>query len=403
LPSTDRLIFVRGLIHPMADDSARRSVYGLVMRLSRTLPRFDALTVDRALAVVLTVLAQAEVWLGHGDDRLVAALVAFVATASIAFRRRFPTLVGIVVPLLYAIGLGFWGDPQIIFASIGYFCALYGLAVWTPPRRFALGIVFLVAGFFIASYGPKGNVGNTALFTVVTLVVILLVRRVLGDRERRAQLAERERDVAAREAVVEERARIARELHDAIAHNVSMMVVQAGAERRVLEGKGGTTQEVLETIERIGRGALTEMRRLVGMLRSDEGEPLAPQPGLDDLPTLVAQVSDAGLPVELHVDGERRDLPVGIELSAYRIVQEALTNALKHAGEAHASVLIRYGTDSLELQIVDDGTGDTQALVSRGGHGLVGMRERVALYGGRLDAGRRQNGGFSVRVLLPVR
>jgi len=356
------------------------------------------------LAVVLTALAQAEVWFGHGDHRLVAAFVAFVATASIAFRRRFPTLVGIVVPLLYAIELGFWGDPQIIAASIGFFCALYGLAVWTPPGRFALGIGFLVAGFFIASYGPQGSVGNTALFTVVTLAVVLLVRRVLGERERRAQLAERERDIAAREAVVEERARIARELHDAIAHNVSMMVVQAGAERRVLEDDGGTTQEVLETIERIGRGALTEMRRLVGMLRSDGGDPLAPQPGLDDLATLVSQVTDAGLPVELHVEGERRKLPVGIELSAYRIVQEALTNALKHAGEARATVLVRYGTDSLELEIVDDGTGETRkAPVSPGGHGLVGMRERVALYGGRLDAGRHPSGGFAVRVLLPVR
>ncbi len=396
---------MRDVIRPAADDSARRSVYGLVMRLRlpRPFPRVDPLTVDRVLAAVLTVLAQAEVWLGHGDHRPVAAVVAFVSTASIAFRRRFPTLVGIVVPLLYAIELGYWGDPQIIFASIGYFCALYALAVWTSPRRFALGIGFLVAGFVIGSYGPKGSVGNTALFTVVALVVILLVRRILGDRERRAQLAERERDVAAREAVVEERARIARELHDAIAHNVSMMVVQAGAERRVLDAESRSTEEVLETIERIGRGALTEMRRLVGMLRSDDGEPLAPQPGLDDLPTLVSQVSNAGLPVELHVEGERRELPVGIELSAYRIVQEALTNALKHAGEAHASVLVRYSADSLELEIVDDGAGDTPASLSRGGHGLVGMRERVALYGGRLDAGRSQSGGFAVRVLLPVR
>jgi signal transduction histidine kinase len=388
------------VINPLADDGAARSGYFFVMRLR--VPRFDPLTVDRVVAAVFTVLAQAEVWLGHGDHRLIAALVAFVATASIAFRRRFPTLVGIVVPLLYAIELGFWGDPQIVFASIGYFCALYALAVWTPPRRFAIGMAFLVAGFFIASLGPKGNFGNTGLFTVVTLVVVVLVRRVLGDRERRAQLAERERDVAAREAVVEERARIARELHDAIAHDVSMMVVQAGAERRVLDGKGGTTQEVLETIERIGRGSLTEMRRLVGMLRSDEGEPLAPQPGLDDLPTLVRQVREAGLPVELEVEGERRGLPVGIELSAYRIVQEALTNALKHAGEAHASVRVSYGPDSLELEIVDDGTGEPQP-VSRGGHGLVGMRERVALYGGRLDAGRRPSGGFAVRVLLPIR
>jgi signal transduction histidine kinase len=145
------------------------------------------------------------------------------------------------------------------------------------------------------------------------------------------------------------------------------------------------------------------MRRLVGMLRSDDGEPLAPQPGLDDLPMLVRQVRESGLPVELHVDGERRELPVGIELSAYRIVQEALTNALKHAGNARASVRVSYAPNSLELEIVDDGTGDRQLPVSRGGHGLVGMRERVALYGGRLDAGRRPSGGFAVRVLLPIR
>jgi signal transduction histidine kinase len=229
---------------------------------------------------------------------------------------------------------------------------------------------------------------------------MLLVRRVIGDRERRAELAERERDVAAREAVVEERARIARELHDVVAHNVSMMVVQAGAERRVVDV--GATHEVLETIEQIGRGALTEMRRLVGMLRSDAPDPLTPQPGLDDLPTLVTQVREAGLPVELHVDGERRTLPAGIELSAYRIVQEALTNALKHAGDARAEVHVRYGRESLELEIVDDGAGGA-ARAASGGHGLVGMRERVALYGGRLDAGRRASGGFSVRVLLPIR
>jgi signal transduction histidine kinase len=252
-----------------------------------------------------------------------------------------------------------------------------------------------------SAVGPV-SLANALQFGVITLIVMVLVRRVVGDRERRAQLAERERDLAAREAVVEERARIARELHDAIAHNVSMMVVQAGAERRVLDEKGGTTREVLETIERIGRGALTEMRRLVGMLRSDVAEPLAPQPGLDDLPTLVGQVCEAGLPVELHVDGERRELPVGIELSAYRIVQEALTNALKHAGESHASVRVHYGADSLELEIVDDGGGVPEPL-SSGGHGLVGMRERVALYGGHLDAGRRPSGGFAVRVLLPIR
>jgi signal transduction histidine kinase len=168
-----------------------------------------------------------------------------------------------------------------------------------------------------------------------------------------------------------------------------MMVVQAGAERRVLDGNQGT-REVLETIEGIGRSALTEMRRLVGMLRSDAPDPLAPQPGLDDLPLLVSQVREAGLPVELSVEGERRPLPVGIELSAYRIVPEALTNALKHAGNARASVQVRYGPDSLELEIVDNGNG-SPVPVARGGHGLVGMRERVALYGGRFDPSSRSS------------
>jgi signal transduction histidine kinase len=370
----------------------------------RSLSRPDPATIDLALAGLLTVLAQLEVWLGSSaaPHRLVAAFVALVATTSVAVRRRYPTLVGIVVPMLYSLEFGFWGDPQIIAASVAYFCALYALAVWTPPRRFALGLGSLIAGFLVASYGPKGSPQNTVVFAVVTLVVVLLVRRVLGDRERRAQLAERERDLAAREAVVEERARIARELHDAIAHNVSMMVLQAGAERRVVEDERGSTREALETIERIGRGALTEMRRLVGMLRSDAAEPLAPQPGLRDLPTLVEQVRAAGLPVELRIEGELRELPVGIELSAYRIVQEALTNALKHAGQAQASVHVRYGQDSLELEIVDDGVGAATPVAS-GGQGLVGMRERVALYGGRLDAGLRPSGGFAVRVLLPIR
>src|SRR5437762_13060945 len=197
----------------------------------------------------------------------------------------------------------------------------------------------------VASAAGPVSLSNALQFGVITLVVMVLVRRVVGERERRAQLAERERELAAREAVVEERARIARELHDVIAHNVSMMVVQAGAERRVLDGANGSTREVLQTIEQIGRGALTEMRRLLGMLRSDAENPLAPQPGLVDAATLVTQVREAGLPVDLTIDGEPRDLPAGIELSAYRIVQEALANALKHAGDAHAEVSSRCRAD----------------------------------------------------------
>jgi len=222
---------------------------------------------------------------------------------------------------------------------------------------------------------------------------------------------EHEREEKARLAVVEERARIARELHDVVAHSVSVMVVQAGAERRALAGERPETAEVLETIERTGRTALAEMRRLLGMLRrSDDELALAPQPSLDGLDDLVAQVRDAGLPVDLRIDGERRALPPGVDLSAYRIVQEALTNALKHAGPATARVVVRYGRDAVDVEVADDGgrrsadtggNGNGNGQVD-GGHGLVGMRERVARFGGDLHAGRRLAGGFAVRARLPL-
>ena len=373
------------------------------MRALRPRLRVDPVRLDYAVAAVTTVVAQIEIWFGHEvqSHRLWGALVVNVPTLSIAFRRRYPALVGIGVPVFAATQHALARDPQIVAGPIGYFCALYALAVWTAPRTFWPGLTTIVAADLATAAAPGGTLKDTVPFTAVSAIAVLLVRRVIGDREQRAALAERERDLAAREAVVEERARIARELHDAIAHNVSMMVVQAGAERRVLDGNEGT-QEVLETIEGIGRSALTEMRRLVGMLRSDAPDPLAPQPGLDDLPLLVTQVREAGLPVELSIEGERQPLPVGIELSAFRIVQEALTNALKHAGEARASVHVRYRQDSLELEIVDNGDGSA-APVAGGGHGLVGMRERVALYGGRFDASRRAGGGFAVHVLLPTR
>ncbi|HJQ75521.1 MAG TPA: sensor histidine kinase [Gaiellaceae bacterium] len=357
-------------------------------------------TVDRILAVVLLAVAETEVWATHdaGGHRVSAAVVAPVLQACLALRRRYPLAAGMVAATTEAIQFGISSNTQVIATSIAWFCALYGLTVWTSPRRFALGATFVTVVNLAGAYRKPDSV---IPFGIVTLVVMLLVRRVLGDREQRIRLAERERDVAAREAVVEERARIARELHDAIAHNVSMMVVQAGAERRALS-EDSSTREVLETVEQIGRSALTEMRRLVGMLRSDGDDPLAPQPGLRDLPLLVSQVRDAGLPVELSVEGEPRELPVGLELSAYRIVQEALTNALKHAGEARATVRIRYAQDSLELEIADDGLGAPRP-ATPGGHGLVGMRERVALYGGRFEAARGAAGGFAVRVALPIR
>jgi signal transduction histidine kinase len=366
--------------------------------------RIDLVKLDYAVAAVLTVALQLELWLSSTQPhhRLYTALAGPLLTGGIAVRRRYPTVVGAGAGLIGVVTASFAPSNLATF-GLAWICDMYALAAWSRGRRFWIGLlVYVVPAVATTLTGDRSGLHSGIFFIAVSTAVILLVHRILGDRERRAELAERERDLAAREAVVEERARIARELHDAIAHNVSMMVVQAGAERRVLESDQDGTREVLSTIESIGRGALTEMRRLVGMLRSDAEEPLAPQPGLGDLGTLVTQVREAGLPVDLLVEGERRELPVGLELSAYRIVQEALTNALKHAGDAHASVRVHYGADSLELEIVDDGDGDTSP-VSSGGHGLVGMRERVALYGGRFDAGRGPGGGFAIRVLLPIR
>src|SRR4051794_20633699 len=364
----------------------------------------DPVKLDFALAIVLALAAEVEAWAGNLSERerLIVAVTGPLMAGTVAFRRRCPAAAGITAALIANIVAIVWSPPNVASVGIAWLCSIYALTVWTTTRLFVIGAAVIAVPPIVAvaiTGEPKGGVS----FTVIALAVMLLVRRVVGDRERRAQMAERERDLVAREAVAEERARIAPELHDVIAHHGSMVVLQAGAERRVLDQEANaTTREVLETVEQTGRSALTEMRRLLGMLRGEAHEPLTPQPGLNDVPMLVTQLRDAGLPVELRVEGERRELPVGLELSAYRIVQEALTNALKHAGDAKASVNIRYGSDSLELEIADDGAGASTP-ISSGGHGLVGMRERVALYGGRLDTGRRPSGGFVVRVLLPIR
>src|SRR5262245_45128055 len=232
------------------------------------------------------------------------------------------------------------------------------------------------------------------------------MRATLAEREReaaqmRATLAEREREAAARIAVAEERARIARELHDIVAHAMSVMVLQIGAVRHELPQDLQEDRDALGRVEQAGRTALTEMRRLLGAMRSNgDGVDLAPQPGLDALDSLVEDVSRAGLPVRLHVDGERWALPRAIDLSAYRIVQEGLTNALKHAHASRAEVTIRYRPDELELEVADDGRG--RATTNGHGHGLVGIRERVTIYGGEMSAGAAPAGGFILSARLPV-
>jgi signal transduction histidine kinase len=360
-------------------------------------------TFDRGLAVVLLILGELQVWLANPTSHraAVVGLATVPMYLALAVRRPFPAAAGFAAQAMVAVQFALWGGVEVIPYSIAWGCAIYGLTVWTSARVFTAGVVFVAVTNVVAS-AAAGHFLNGVPFTIVVMAAMLLVRRVVSDRERRAQLAERERDVAAREAVVEERARIARELHDAVAHHVSVMVVQAGAERRTLDDSNESTRDVLETIERTGRSALTEMRRLLGMLRDEDGDPLHPQPGLADVPSLVGQLREAGLAVSLEIVGEPRELPGSIELSAYRIVQEALTNALRHAGDAHAVVQVRYGSDTLELEITDDGAGAAVSSLP-GGHGLVGMRERVALYGGRFRASHNPAGGFTVHAMLPIR
>jgi len=235
------------------------------------------------------------------------------------------------------------------------------------------------------------------------VVIGWLLGAYLRELRERARRAEREREERAAAAVVSERARIARELHDIVSHNVSVMVVQAEAAEEMLErDKPDRARAPVRKIEETGRAALTDMRRLLGVLREGDARPaLNPQPGIANLELLLAKVREAGLPVELEVQGTPVPLSPGVDLSAYRIVQEALTNALKYAGRARARVLVRFMPGALELEVTDDGAG-ADGVGGGGGQGLVGMRERVALFGGELEAGPRLEGGYRVYARLPL-
>jgi signal transduction histidine kinase len=288
--------------------------------------------------------------------------------------------------------------PQTPFLAL--LIAVYSVAAYSERTRALTGGAISLAVIFLSEPGDFIVAGP--LYTGVWLA-----GRLFRDRQRlaaalqsRTAELEREQEETARLAIAEERARIARELHDVVAHSVSVMVVQAGAERLALGPGEESARETLVSIEKTGRQALSEMRRLLGMLRKEDEElALAPMPSLNHLDSLVSHVRQAGLPVELHVEGTRRTLPAGVDISAYRIVQEALTNALRHAGPARARVVVRYGEAEVEVEVTDDGRGPHDANGS--GHGLVGMRERVALYGGELNAGLGEGGGYAVRARLP--
>jgi signal transduction histidine kinase len=229
----------------------------------------------------------------------------------------------------------------------------------------------------------------------------IVAGRIFRHRAERERVLVDEHATRTAEAIADERARIARELHDVVAHAISVIVLQARGGRRMLADAPDETRSALDAIERAGEQALAEMRRLLGMLReADERVALAPQPGLARLTDLADEVGAAGLPVDVRVEGDALELPPGVDVSAYRIVQEALTNALKHAGTARATVVVRYAGDAVELEVADDGAGNGHGGGS--GQGLVGLRERVAVYGGVLEAGAQPEGGYRVRARLPL-
>ena len=347
------------------------------------------------------------------SGRAVGVAGATAAVTALAFRRRAPeasfAVLFAIVALWLALAYGWRQGPFTAFLDM--LVGAFALGLHGHGRRarivFAAVLAALVVHDLYAwarGFTAAGDTIPAWLFLVAAYSSGVAFRRrallaeVLAER---ADRAERERELRAREAVVDERSRIARELHDVVAHDVSVMVVQAQGAARVLEGEQPEVREALAAIETTGRAAVDEMRRLLGVLRrSDEEIALAPQPSLSRLDALVAGVREAGLPVELEVLGDPAPLPPGVDLSAYRIVQEALTNALKHAGPAQARVVVRYRPDAVELEVSDDGAGAPGALGT--GHGLVGMRERVALYGGDLQAGQRGEGGWALRARLPL-
>jgi signal transduction histidine kinase len=295
-----------------------------------------------------------------------------------------------------------------VTSAVPLFLAFWVLGYHNERNQLLAGLALGFASLLVIADQDVRLEASDLVSAIVTSAAVAIVAYFLRRRTRHASELEeqaarldRERGHRARAAVAAERRRIARDLHDVIAHSISVMTVQAGAARLVLAEEPQRAREPLLAVERTGRQSLAEMRRLVGILRPVETETApSPRASLAALADLLAQVRTAGLPVELAVDGEQRTLPPGIELAAYRIVQEALTNARKHGSPSSATVALHYAPGALELEIADDG--DLEPTAGGAGHGLVGMQERVALYRGELEAGPREGRGFVVRARLPV-
>ncbi len=380
-------------------------------------PSSPSVTVlDRLLAVAATVALVAYTWAANGVEPASVTGTGLAVAVGVGtwFRRRTPLVAGVAVAVaaaVYELAVRQAGAVLLAPLLLGF----YGIGAFSPLPRAAVGLmlayVATVLGFLGEDASLRDWLGNLAFVAMVAVGVWASGVVVRASRGRAAQLAdlaaelEREREEKARLAVAAERARIARELHDVVAHAISVIAVQAGAGRHAHHGEPARTHEAFHAIESTARQALVEMRRLLGLLR-EEGEltTTAPMPGVDGHAELIEQARAAGLWVEVAVDGRERALPAGLDLAAYRILQEALTNVRKHAPGAHVNVRIGYGPDDVEIEVRDDGSGSPAGGSDGGdgGHGLIGMRERVALYRGELEAGPLPEGGFRVRARLPL-
>jgi signal transduction histidine kinase len=393
--------------------------YGALMRERlRRLPadpRFQRGT-DAFLAGVILAASLVEIEAGSAEwsaSVAVEVVVALVCAVPLVWRRSHPIVVAVVVAAgVLAAGAVVAPVQGPFEVFVAYVVALYSVGVHSekqPGLRVlaAVSVSGALCWLAVSRLGDGADYGDWFPGIVWGVFAWGVGRVIRRYNERMLTLhrltveLEAERDARAREAVTVERARIARELHDVVAHNISVMGVQAAAASRIMTGDEPEVRAALLAIETTGRETVDEMRRMLGILRRSEDElALTPQPSLRDLDALVAQVRAAGLDVEARVEGEPRPLPAGLDLSAYRIVQEALTNALKHAAPARVEVVVRYADDAVVIEVSDDGAGGSGA---RGtGNGLVGMRERVALFGGEFRAGKRVEGGWALHATLPV-
>jgi signal transduction histidine kinase len=371
---------------------------------------FDALIVLGAIAAALEVVLVDDPLRAPETPQWFAVPVAMFIVLLLLGRRRFPF--GAPAAFWVAATAVSFVDRRLVVlvgtVFLAGIAAAFLLGTVRDPVKEKVGLAVVLGGAALIVYNEPGHASSNlvlipALFAIGWVGGFAVRQRAAeADAEREhAAHAERERENSARIAVAEERIRIARELHDIVAHAVSVMVLQVGAVRHNLPDTQAADSEALEAVERTGRSALTEMRRLLGAMRQDgQRLVLTPQPGLDNLDALVEDVVRAGLPVHVHIEGDPAPLPRGLDLSAYRIIQEALTNVLKHAHASEAEVTIAYHPGALEIAVRDDGRGSQ--FTDGVGHGLVGIRERVKIFGGQMSTGNGEGGGFVIRTRLPL-